>query len=54
MTDGVLYLLVRSIVFVNHAVALLGMIAAVLGGLLAAYASWHLTDRFVIWWQRAH
>jgi hypothetical protein len=48
-----LAVLVRSVVFVHHAVALLGTIAAVAGGLLAAYASWRLTDRVIAWRERA-
>ena len=53
MTDALLDLLVRSTAFTNHAVSLLSTIAAVPCGLLAAYASRHLTDRFIAWRQRA-
>ena len=53
MADGLLDLLVRGTTFVHHALALLGTIAAVLGGLLAAYASWQLTDRLIAWRERA-
>ncbi|HEU5156394.1 MAG TPA: hypothetical protein VFU43_05310 [Streptosporangiaceae bacterium] len=52
MIDAMLDLLVRSTTFMNHAVALLGTIVAVLGGLLAAYLGWHLTDRLIAWRQR--
>jgi hypothetical protein len=48
-----LAVLIRSVTFVHHAVALLGTTAAVLGGLLAAYASWQLTDRVIAWRERA-
>jgi hypothetical protein len=51
--DALLDLLVRSTAFMNHALSLLGTIAAVLGGLLAAYASWHLTDLLIARRQRA-
>ncbi|HEX6468157.1 MAG TPA: hypothetical protein VF069_03605 [Streptosporangiaceae bacterium] len=48
-----LAVLLRSVVFVHHALALLGTFVAVLGGLLAAYASWRLTDRVIAWRERA-
>jgi uncharacterized membrane protein len=51
--DAILDLLLWSTAFTSHAVALLGTIAMVLGGLLAAYASWHLTDRVIAWRERA-
>jgi hypothetical protein len=44
LIDAMLDLLVRSTAFMTHALSLLATLAAVLGGLLAAYASWHLTD----------
>jgi hypothetical protein len=53
VTDALLTMLVRSTAFVDHGLALLATIAAVLGGLLAAYASWHLIDRLIAWRQRA-
>jgi hypothetical protein len=51
--DVILDLLMRSTAYVNHGLALLGTIATVLGGLLTAYASWHLTDRVLAWRERA-
>ncbi|HZB33264.1 MAG TPA: hypothetical protein VE465_24110 [Streptosporangiaceae bacterium] len=53
MTDVILDLLVRSTWFMTHALALLATVAMVFGGLLAAYVSWHLTDRVIAWRERA-
>ena len=53
MTDVILDPLVRSTWFMTHALALLGAVAMVFGGLLAAYVSWHLTDRVIAWRERA-
>jgi hypothetical protein len=53
VTDAILDLLVRSAMFMYHAWALLDTIAMVVGGLLAAFASWHLTDRVIAWRERA-
>ncbi len=53
MTDALLDMLLRSTAVVNHSLSLLATLGTVLGGLFAAYASWHLTDRLIAWRQRA-
>lgn len=49
-----LNLLAQSSSFMTHFASLLGVVGAVLGAVLASYASWHLTDRLLAWRQRAN
>ncbi|GAB2817363.1 hypothetical protein GCM10027176_22510 [Actinoallomurus bryophytorum] len=46
-------LLMRSVAVTADVRPLIGVAAAVLAAILAAYASWHVTDRIMSWWQRA-
>ena len=47
MVDAALNLLAQSSSFMIHSVSLLTLVAGILGGALASYATWHLTDRLV-------
>jgi hypothetical protein len=51
--DALLNLFVQSSLFMTQAQSLLGLAAVVLGGVLASYATWHLTDRLIAWQQNA-
>ena len=53
MVDAVLNLLAQSSSFMTHFQSLLGLVAGILGGIFASYATWHLTDRLLAWRQRA-
>jgi uncharacterized membrane protein YvlD (DUF360 family) len=46
-------LLTRGAAFTADVRPLIGVAAAVLGAVLAAYASWYITDRIMSWRQRA-
>jgi hypothetical protein len=54
VVDAMLNLLAQSSSFMTHFASLLGVVGAVLGAVLASYASWHLTDRLLAWRQRAN
>jgi hypothetical protein len=46
-------MLTRSATFTADIRPLIGVAAAVLAAVLAAHASWHITDRIMSWRQRA-
>jgi hypothetical protein len=53
MADAALNLLAQSSSFMTHFASLLSLVGGILGGVLASYATWHLTDRLLAWRQRA-
>jgi hypothetical protein len=53
MVDAALNLLAQSSTFMTHFSSLLTLVAGILGGILASYATWHLTDRLLARRQRA-
>jgi hypothetical protein len=46
-------LMTRSVMLTADARPYIAIAAAFLAAMLAAYGSWHVTDRVVTWWQRA-
>lgn len=46
-------MLMRSATLTADVRPFIGVVAALLAAVLAAYAGWHVTDRIVTWLQRA-
>lgn len=53
LLDVPVAMLTRSVAATADIRSLVGVAAAVLGAILAAYASWHITDRVMSWRRRA-
>jgi hypothetical protein len=53
MVEAALNLLAQSSSFMTHFGSLLTLVAGIVGGIFASYATWHLTDRLLARRQRA-